>query len=103
MAGMLPMLQLVPQKENCAEWDRLLRQFIAATGDLIAIQTQDSPEAFPTADSGGADQMLRRAVVEKFRAKTALLQHLRGHRHCGEPEWLEATSVSSHQLSPRQA
>jgi hypothetical protein len=72
---------------GCAEWDRLLRQFIAATGDLIAIQVQSLGASCLGVEGVAPDPILRRAVIEKLRAKQALLQHLRNHR-CGAPQWM---------------
>ena len=72
---------------GCKEWNRLLRRFIAAAGYVIAIQCQGQ-DAIPfAADGDSVDQVFHRAVVEKVRAKGALLCHLEGHRGCGAAEW----------------
>jgi hypothetical protein len=78
---------------GCAEWERLLRQFIAATGDLIALQAQASEADLPGNPS--FDRILQRAVIEKLRTKWALLRHLQHHRRCGVPEWVAAGATAT--------
>jgi hypothetical protein len=74
MPGML-------RNAGCAEWDRLLRRFIAATGDVITLQVQGAA-AVLLSPGISFEQVLQRALVEKKLAKKALLAHLRGHSDC---------------------
>jgi hypothetical protein len=84
--------QPVGEFAGCAEWDRLLRRFIAATGDLIVIQAQTPGTSGP--DNSSFDRMLQDAAVERLRAKWALLRHLKRHRRCGLPEWVAAEAAA---------
>lgn len=88
MAGQWVALRSLEESDGCAEWNRLLRQFISATGDLIAIQIQtlDSPRLGTV--SVPPNPIMERAVIEKLRARHALVRHMRCHRNCGAPEWM---------------
>ena len=59
----------------CAEWERLFGVFIAAIGEMIAVQTAQL--------QAHGDQLLRLAERKKRNAKRALVAHLEIHRDCG--------------------
>ena len=60
---------------HCAEWERLFGVFIAAIGEMIAVQATQ----FHTQ----GDELMRVAERKKRNAKRALILHLEIHRDCG--------------------